>query len=123
MADTGTGSTRSVDEEVVGILEGFSTEFWAVTVVFFVVGDLLTTGVGLLGGGVAEVGPVVGPILDQYGLLAMFPLKLLAVGACYAIWRVTPAPYAIGVPLGLAMFGVLVTSWNTGVLLVAFFLA
>lgn len=108
------------DEEVVEILQYYSPRLWALTLVFFVVGDLLTTWIGLSGGGVAEVGPLVGPLLDQYGLLAMLPLKAVAVGACYLLWRVTPDPYSVGVPLGLGVFGVLVTGWNAGVLVVAF---
>lgn len=109
-----------LDHQIVGILQRYAPELWGVTIVFFVFGDLLTTSVGLLGGGVAEVGPLVGPLLDRFGLLAMIPLKALAVGTCYGLWKVIPEPHSIGVPLGLATFGVLVTGWNTFVLFVAF---
>lgn len=106
-------------ERVVRILDAYTSRFWALTVAFFVVGDVLTTGIGLHVGGVAEVGPLVGPVLARYGLLAMLPLKFAALAVCYALWRLTPRPYAVGVPLGLGSFGVLVTSWNTGVLFVS----
>lgn len=119
MANAGHADTSNWGEHVVGILNAYSSKFWWLTVVFFFVGDILTTGIGLHVGGVAEVGPLVGPILDRHGLLAMFPLKLAAVGTCYLLWRVAPEPYAVGVPLGLGTFGVLVTSWNTGVLIVS----
>lgn len=110
------------DDQIVAILQSFSPELWVATLVFFVGGDLLTTAVGLLNGGVAEVGPVVAPIMAELGLLVMLPLKALAIGVCYAIWRLVPAPYAVGVPLGLATFGVLVTGWNFGVLIVSMLL-
>lgn len=122
MADTGRTVSPSWGGEIVDVLHAYSSRFWLLTVAFFVVGDILTTGIGLQAGGVAEVGPLVGPILDRYGLLAMFPLKFAAIGVCYVLWRMTPDPYAVGVPLGLASFGVLVTSWNTGVLFVSFVL-
>ena len=119
MADATSTPTAALDQDTSSILHAHSTAFWKLTILFFVVGDLATTAIGLSGGGVAEVGPLVGPILDRHGLLAMVPLKLLAVGVCYALWRLAPRPHAVGVPLGLACFGVLVTSWNTGVLFVA----
>lgn len=107
------------DDDVVTAIDDLTPELWVVTLVFFVGGDLLTTAVGLINGGVAEVGPVVGPLMQAHGLLIMLPLKVLAVGVCYGLWRLTPRPHAVGVPLGLAAFGVLVTGWNTGVLIVA----
>ena len=123
MSDIATGPSPTWGDEVVAILHEHTSTFWVLTVMFFVLGDLLTTGIGLKTGGVAEVGPLVGPILERYGLLFMFPLKFVAVAVCYGLWRLAPEPHDIGVPLGLAAFGVLVTSWNTGVLFVSFFLA
>lgn len=112
----------SWDDHIVDLLVSFTPELWVATFVFFVGGDLLTTAVGLLNGGVAEVGPVVAPVMQEFGLLVMIPLKVLALAACYAIWRLVPAPHAVGVPLGLAVFGVLVTGWNLGVLVVSMLL-
>ena len=108
-----------LDEDVPTILEELTPKLWVVVLVFFVGGDVLTTTIGLINGGAAEVGPVVGPLLQAHGLLFMIPLKLLAVAACFVIWWITPEPHDVGVPLGLAAFGVLVTGWNTGVLIVA----
>lgn len=109
-------------DDVVDILRSFTPELWLTAFVFFVVGDLVTTAVGLFNGGVAEVGPVVAPIMAEHGLLIMVPLKALAIGICYAVWRLVPAPHAVGVPLGLATLGVLVTGWNFGVLVVSMLL-
>jgi len=92
---------------------------WAAGVLFFGVGDLLTTAVGLQVGGVIERNVVPAFLVGQYGLAAMFGLKLLAFGGCYALWRVVRRPHRLGVPLGLSLLGVVVTLWNLGVLLVA----
>lgn len=122
MSSVSEEGTHQFDATVVAIIEEATPELWLLAVLFFVLGDLVTTGVGVFTGGVAEVGPVVAPLMEAYGLAIMVPLKLLAVGLCYLVWRVTPAPHAVGVPLGLAVLGVLVTGWNVGVLLVSFLL-
>jgi hypothetical protein len=101
----------------VELLQSVTLELWIITVLFFVAGDVLTTAVGLLQGGVAEVGPLVAPLMAEYGLAIMVPMKLLALVVCVGLWRLAPDPHSVGVPLGLAVFGVLVTGWNAGVIL------
>mgnify|MGYP006275828315 FL=1 len=86
---------------------------WLLAVGFFGVGDLVTTAVGLRLSGVVEAGPLVGPLIDRYGVGSLFVLKSLALAGSYGVWRVVPAPHRIGVPLGLAVLGVAVTGWNT----------
>lgn len=89
---------------------------WVVVLVFFCVGDVLTTHVGLSVDGVVEAGPVVAPLLRAYGLAGMVGLKTATVGLFYGVARLLPEPYSIGVPLGLALVGVFVTVWNLFVL-------
>lgn len=98
-----------------------TTALWAISAVFFVVGDLVTTSVGFMMGNVVEVGPLVAPVIRSHGIGVMIPLKVAAVGLCYLLWRATPSPHDLGVPLGLATLGVLVTGWNAVVLLLAAF--
>ena len=117
MSDVGDGGAGGSGADVAELVQSVSVELWVVTVLFFVVGDVLTTLVGLLRGGVAEVGPLVAPLMGEYGLLVMVPMKLLALLVCLVLWRLAPAPHSSGVPLGLAVFGVLVTGWNAGVIL------
>ena len=93
---------------------------WALAVAFFVIGDLLTTSIGVSSGQVAEVGPLGDPIVSRYGLPGMVALKLVVVGLSYLAWRLIPAPDRIGIPLGLLFVGVLVTVWNFFVVLSAF---
>lgn len=85
---------------------------WTLAVTFFVVGDLVTTSIGVSSGQIAEVGPLGDPIVSRYGLPGMVALKLVVIGLSYLAWRVVPAPDRIGIPLGLLLVGVLVTVWN-----------
>ena len=117
MSDAGYEGAHGSGADVAELVQSVSVELWIITVLFFVVGDILTTLVGLLRGGVAEVGPLVAPLMSEYGLLVMVPMKLLALLVCLVLWRLAPAPHSSGVPLGLAVFGVLVTGWNAGVIL------
>lgn len=86
---------------------------------FFVVGDLATTTIGLSTDLATEAGPIVAFVVDRYGLTAMIPLKAAAVAICVVLWKVTPDRYARGVPLGMAAIGLLVTAWNASILIVA----
>lgn len=102
--------------ETVDYLEALTPHLWVFAIVFFGVGDLVTTGIGLRFERVIEVGPLAAVVLQSYGIETLVPLKLLTLALCYGLWRVTPAPHDVGVPLGLAALGVLVTLWNTYVL-------
>lgn len=88
---------------------------WLLAVGFFGVGDLVTTAVGLRLSGVIEAGPLVGPLIGRYGVGSLFVVKTLALVGSYGVWRLVPAPHRIGVPLGLAVLGVVVTGWNTAI--------
>lgn len=85
---------------------------WAVAILFFGIGDLVTTIVGLRFDQLIEVGPLTAPVIEQYGLVAMVSLKTVAFACCTVLWWYTPRPYNVGVSLGLAVFGVIVTLWN-----------
>jgi len=90
---------------------------WVLTVLFFGIGDVVTSGIGLSMAGIAEIGPLVAPLVSAYGLWAMVALKIVFIGAALLFWRVGPKPQADGIPLGLAVLGVLVTGWNIVVVL------
>jgi hypothetical protein len=99
----------------IGLVPGL----WSMAIAFFGGGDLLTTAVGLSFERPVEAGPVTSIAIDQFGLPIVVPLKVLTLVLAYLLWRRTPTPYRIGVPLGLATLGVLVTVWNLGILFVA----
>lgn len=92
---------------------------WLIAIAFFGIGDVVTTAVGLSMAAVHEAGPVTSLFLDQYGLLAMVAVKFAVFGGFYLLWRLAPRHYRVGVPLGLALLGVLVVWWNLLVNLLA----
>lgn len=100
-------------------IEAVSPRLWVLAILFFGVGDLATTALGLSSGTLVEVGPLAAPILERFGLVALVALKAGSFAACYLFWRWTPAPSAAYVPLWLTGIGVVVTGWNVSLLLVA----
>lgn len=94
------------------LLDDARRTLWVLTLLFFCVGDVTTTRVGLSIQGVVEAGPLVAPVVRTYGLAGMVGVKAATVGLFYGAARLLPDPHAVGVPLGLALVGVLVTGWN-----------
>lgn len=105
----------SFDEETVDHLTDFSVHLWLLALVFFGAGDLLTTAVGIRFERTVEVGPLASTIV-QYGVGPLVALKIVSIGLCGLLWRVAPRPHRVGVPLGLAALGVLVSLWNLSIL-------
>lgn len=99
-----------------------SSRLWLVSVLFFGLGDLVTTSIGLGTVGVVETSPVAAALFEQFGFGAIVALKTGTLGGGYGLWRVVPRPHRDGIPLGLASLGVLVTTWNLHVLTVALLL-
>jgi len=97
------------------------SRMWLFAVVFFGIGDLVTTAVGLTVGSSAEANPVVALLVQRYGVTVLLPLKATLLGVIYGLWRWFPLPYPAVVPFALALLGVVVTVWNTGVLLTGAF--
>lgn len=89
---------------------------WLVAVLFFGVGDVVTTGVGVELFAVAEQNPVPAMVLQRYGVPGVVGLKLLVIACFGLLWRAFPRPYCAGIPLGLAVIGLAVTAWNLLVL-------
>lgn len=100
-------------------LQSAETRLWGVAVAFFGVGDVVTTSFGLRMDGVYEAGAVTGVLLEQYGLASMLVVKIALLTVFYLLWRSTARPHRVGVPLGLAILGVIVVWWNLSVKLVA----
>ena len=88
------------------------TTLWIIAVLMFGIGDSLTTGIFLSNGMGYEGNPLAATLFTQFGLWVMIPWKLLAFAAFAALYRLTPDRINIGVPLGLALFGSLLTIWN-----------
>jgi hypothetical protein len=97
-------------------LDDTRRELWVLVLLFFCVGDLATTRVGLSVQGVVEAGPLVATVVRAYGLAGMIAVKAATVGLFYGADRLLPDPHALGIPIGLTLVGVLVTGWNLVVL-------
>lgn len=94
-------------------IDAYAPHLWAAVVAFFVVGDLVTTVVGLTMTGLSEGGPLAAVVYERYGVGALVLMKPVAVAAFYLLWRVVPSPHDVGVPIALAAVGVLATAWNS----------
>jgi hypothetical protein len=111
--------TRTTTSPSIDLLDDLQPLWWHGAVVFFVVGDLLTTFVGLQLGTVVEASPVSAWLINGYGLGLIFPVKLGVVSGLYGLFRVVPHPHNIGVPLGLCALGFVITVWNGAVIVAA----
>lgn len=86
---------------------------WGFAILFFAIGDLVTTVIGLRIDGVYEQSPIPALLIAIFGVEILLFLKSITVALFVGIWRITPSPYNVGVPVGLVMIGILVTMWNT----------
>jgi hypothetical protein len=110
-------ATRSETTPTTDLLLDLSRWWWSGALVFYGLGDLLTTALGLQVVPVVEASPVVARAVAASGLWAIVPLKALVFVIAYVLWVAVPRPHNVGVPLGLFAFGLVVTVWNTIVLL------
>jgi len=102
------------------LLESMTPGLWIVAIVFFGVGDLTTTALGLSTGALVEASPLAAPILGQLGLSALVVLKMLGFAVSYIAWREVPNPVATCVPLWLSSLGVILTGWNISLILIVY---
>ena len=108
---------ESVPSIGVGSLD--DAQLWLIAVLFFGIGDMVTTSLGLWLPGVIELHPIAAYAFQHSVVWAMAVLKGIVFASCYLLWRWTPRTYCVGVPLGLVILGVLITVWNFHVLLLA----
>ena len=64
-------------------LDSLSPGLWLLAILFFGVGDVATTTLGLSTGALVEVGPLAAPTMERFGFAALVALKALAFAACY----------------------------------------
>jgi len=85
---------------------------WIGVILFFVVGDIATTYIGLSLPFIGEAGPVAAPLYYSYGFGSLILLKVGFTGFMYLLWRQIGSLSRIGIPLGLATVGLFATVWN-----------
>lgn len=89
---------------------------WLLAIAFYVVGDTVTTGLGLRAAHAEEVGPLALIAIDAAGLPGLVVLKLGFLGLAFGVWAVLDRPSRAAIPLAIAVAGVAVTTWNVFVL-------
>lgn len=91
------------------------TLLWLAAYTLFVIGDSITTAIGL-SGGLSEAHPVAEVVLAQYGLQGMVAVKsgvfLFAYVGYWAVDRHTRFAIDDEVAVGLLLLGLLITAWN-----------
>lgn len=93
---------------------------WGATLLFFVVGDALTTTFGIRFGAV-EANPFPAYLLafagSEFGILVIIlAWKAILLAAFAGLYRILPRPHAYGIPIGLAALGLFAVVWNTAII-------
>lgn len=85
----------------------------------FVVGDLITTYLGLYlyPNRIVEDNAIPAVMINEFGLWSLIPIKIVIFSLFYLLYKISPNPHNIGVPIGLTAIGVVVTLWNSYLLL------
>lgn len=107
---------RGRRQSVVGLDRG-SFHAWAQALLWFGIGDLATSIVGIQTSLARESVPFVATLIGEYGLVAVIPVKVLGFAIAITGWKLTPEPYAIAIPISLAIVGLSLTGWNAYVIL------
>jgi hypothetical protein len=89
---------------------------WLLAFVTFVLGDLLTTAIGI-NIGLIESHPLYTHIGHPALLPVAFAVKLVILSLFLLAYEVAPEPENIGIPTGLAILGTAVTAWNSYLIL------
>ena len=94
-----------------------SDALWLLAFVSFVLGDLVTTAIGLELG-LIERAPLYSGRFAGLSLLPVaFSVKIVFVAIALAAFEWLPSPGNLGIPTGLAIVGVSVTAWNSYLIL------
>lgn len=109
--------TARAKSETLALLAQLTPWWWGGAILFFGIGDIVTTLVGLRLEMIVEASPVGAWLVETYGPTAIIPIKSLLLGGFYGLWLLLPRPQNTGIPLALCALGLLITVWNTAVLI------
>jgi len=90
--------------------------FWAIPILFYGFGDILTTLIGLRMQLATEAAPISALLIETHGAGFIYVTKICTLGLFYFLWKAVPHPHRIGIPIGLSLVGIAVTGWNIGVI-------
>jgi hypothetical protein len=85
---------------------------WIGAILLYGGGDTITTLWGLSREGIAETGPLVGPLIVRYGVSGLFVAKCVSLVAFGLVWYLLWKPTRVAVPVALVVVGGAVTVWN-----------
>lgn len=98
-------------------LDDNQLSLWVLAVLFYGIGDGITTVAGFRSDGVGEAGPLALAIVDTAGIGGFLLFKAGFIAFCFVIWSLVRTPGRFAIPFGLAVTGGVVTCWNAFVLL------
>lgn len=108
-------STAAGWERAAGAVAGFqelTPGLWLLAVLFFGVGDVVTTAATGLGPAVVEGNPAVAAVLAGDGLAGFVLVKVAVLLGAAVLWHFLEEPHDVAVPLALAVVGVGLTTYN-----------
>lgn len=94
--------------------------WWIPAIIFFGIGDLVTTIYGLEYGGLYEQNPTVLFLIEKYGYISIGFVKILCITALYGNHIFFTRYFKLEtnfVPMFTTMVGVCVTMWNLNLIL------
>lgn len=89
---------------------------WAAAIAFYGVGDVVTTHQGLQEAGVYEAHPIADRVLEGAGTEGMIAVKIGVFLIAWAAYNRVPEPHRVGIPLGLALLGLVIVANNINVI-------
>ncbi len=93
------------------------SKLWALAILTFGVGDLLTTAIGFHVGLVESAPVYAGLESVENGLLYALAAKVTFFMLAFAAYRHVPSPARVGIPIGLNVLGVAIVAWNSYLIL------
>lgn len=112
-------SERAPSPGIVHRLARHERLFWVAAIIWYGIGDTITTMGGLWYTEAAEIGPVAGPAIGAFGAVGLIAIKvaLFSIGGLIAAQLSRPTRVAI--PVALMLVGAVVTTWNAVIIVTA----
>ena len=111
MSTDGNPGNWEREERLVRAITRHSSLLWVFAILTFGVGDVVTTAAGLSLGAV-ESHPLSEIVLTAAGIPGMIAWKALTLAAFVGFAAAVPRQWRVGVPIGVVLWGAVVTTWN-----------
>lgn len=99
-----------------------SKVFWVSGILLFGLGDFSTTVLGLYTKSLTEVNLIPNIIYNMLGVFGLLLIKIITLFVFYLFWKMSPKKYRIGIPIGITIVGIVITTWNLYLLFYILFL-